>query len=145
MRTHDGVQAPLPPSIPSALMGVVVLGGGVAAGMFFSWCVGAPLIPIGALMVLNQARGKHRVRLTFSKLLVEDERLVWGFLVGPAKRRIAWEDYAGAEVQGHELVVKDKQGGELRIGQGCPTPELEELKGRVEESATRFREEGGGA
>ena len=145
MRTHDGVQAPLPPSLPGAAAGVAVVAVGVAVGVFGGWCFGAPILPIGLLMVLNQVRGKHRVRLTFSKLLVEDERLVWGFLVGPGKSRIAWEDYAGAEVQGHELVVKDKQGGELRVGQGCTEPELQELKERVEVSAKRFHEEGGAA
>lgn len=93
---------------------------------------------VGLLMLLNQARGKHRVRITHSKLLVEDERLVWGFLIGPSKSRVMWADFAAAELGDAELVVKDKAGGVLRVGRGCTVPELTELKTRVEQAAQRF-------
>ncbi|MBX2799282.1 MAG: hypothetical protein KTR31_16525 [Myxococcales bacterium] len=141
-RTHDGIQTPLPPSPTGIGLGLAVLIGGIAASFFFL-CAGIPIVIVGLLMLVNQLNGKSRVRLTFSKLLVENERLVMGFLVGPAKQRVAWPDLKGVEVTDGVVVVTSSTGDALRLGEGCPDDELQELKARIEESAQRYADEGG--
>ena len=141
-RTRDGIQTPLPPSPMGLLLGLIVLGGGIAASILASPCAGVPVAVIGALMLLNQVNGKRRVRVTFSKLLVEDERLVMGFLIGPSKQRVAWTDYGGAAIDSGQLVVKDKRGGELKVGAGVDEAILTELIGRIEEAVERHDKEG---
>lgn len=146
--TRDGIQTPYPPSPTGIGLGVLVTAAGVAAlvgmpGTPSLWCAALPATIVGILMVVNQFKGISRVRVTHSKLLVEDERLVMGFLVGPAKRRVAWKEYAGAEVVDGEVVVKDDKGGALKVGQGVPQAELEELLRRIVEAEKNFREEGG--
>ncbi|MEQ1507154.1 MAG: hypothetical protein ABMB14_33305, partial [Myxococcota bacterium] len=86
--THDGLQTPLPPSRVSQLVGLAILAGGVALCVESWWCTGLSVAVIGALVVGNQLGGITRVRVTFSKLLVENERPVMGFLIGPSKKRI---------------------------------------------------------
>lgn len=142
-RTHDGIQTPLPPNVSSLALGVLVLAGGIATAVFApspvaAGCAGAPIGLIGLLMLLNQVNGKRRVRITHSKLLVEDERLVMGFLIGPSKDRVAWPDLQGVEISDGVLVVKGKAGHELRVGEGCPTEELQEFKERIGKAAESF-------
>ncbi len=145
-RTHDGIQTPLSPSVSSLALGALVLAGGVAT-MIFSpsaiagGCAGAPITLIGLLMMINQISGKRRVRITHSKLLVEDERLVMGFLVGPSKDRVAWPDLQDVQVTDGVLVVKGKAGHELRVGEGCPAEELTEFKERIGKAVEAFRAE----
>jgi hypothetical protein len=91
-------------------------------------------------MVGNQLGGVTRTRITFSKLLVEDERPVMGFLIGPSKRRIAWGDYESVEVANGLVVAKGK-GTTLELGKGSTPAELEELARRIRDAAQRFREE----
>jgi len=143
--TRDGIQTPYPPNPVGLGLGVLVAGAGIAAlvGLPGMWCAAVPAVIVGVLMVVNQFGGVTRVRVTHSKLLVEDERLVMGFLVGPAKRRVAWTDYDGAEVVDGEVVVKDKSGGALTVGKGVPEAELGELVRRIEEAEQNYREEGG--
>ncbi|MEN0062056.1 MAG: hypothetical protein AAGA48_07865 [Myxococcota bacterium] len=142
--TRDGIQTPYPPSPLGLGLGLLVAGGAIAAIVTQPgwWCVGVPLLLVGVLMVANQFGGVTRVRVTHSKLLVEDERLVMGFLVGPAKRRIAWTDYASADVIDDEVVVKGQSGSELRVGKGVDKAELNELVERIAEAEKNFRDEG---
>ena len=143
-QTRDGIQTPYPPSPVGLGIGLLVVAAGIAALVVDAswWCAAVPALLVGALMVANQFGGVTRVRVTHSKLLVEDERLVMGFLVGPSKRRIAWTDYQSADVVDGEVVVKG-QSNELRVGQGCPDDELQELVRRIGEAEQNFREEGG--
>ncbi len=145
-QTRDGIQTPYPPSPVGLGLGVIIAGAGIAVlvtGAASTWCVALPAMVIGSLVVANQFGGVTRVRVTHSKLLVEDERLVVGFLVGPSKRRIAWSDYSSADIVDGEVVVKGKPGNELRVGKGVPSEELEELVRRIAEAEKNFREEGG--
>lgn len=149
--THDGLQSPLPPSRLWQLVGVLVLIGGVAlctrGGAW--WCGGLSTATIGLLMVGNQFGGVTRIRVTFSKLLVEDERPVMGFLIGPSKRRIPWEEYVGVEVTGGRVVAKGGPPGgkgapvELVLGEGATPAELDELARKIRDAAERFKAEGG--
>jgi hypothetical protein len=138
--THDGLQTPLPPNRLWQLVGLAVLVGGIA------WCVvarGAWLCPaistiaIGALMFANQLGGVTRVRVTFSKLLVENERPVMGFLIGPSKRRIPWEELQSVSSDGQKVVAKGTS-DTLELGKGCPEPDLQELVRKIEDAAARF-------
>ncbi len=138
--THDGLQTPLPPSRPWQLAGLLVLAAGIALGVYGSWCTASAVLLIGVLMVANQLGGVTRVRVTFSKLLVENERPVMGFLIGPAKQRIPWEEFQGVEVQGDRVVAKGKS-EELELGKGSPPAELAELSRRIQDAAERFKTE----
>jgi hypothetical protein len=140
--THDGLQTPLRPSIPSILVGLLIVGGGIAALSQTWWCSGSALLVLGGLVLLNQVNGVSRVRVTFSKLLVENERLVMGFLIGPSKLRIPWEEFQGAEITGGRIVAKGKS-NTLEFGAGQPEPELQEVVRKIDDAARRFREEGG--
>lgn len=139
--THDGLQTRLAPSPVSILLGLLVTAG--AIGMFSQswWCAGSGVLVFGLLMLLNQASGVTRVRVTFSKLLIEDERLVMGFLIGPSKRRIPWEEFERVEVSGGKIVAKGKK-NDLTFGEGLKEDELKELSRKIEAAAQRFREEG---
>src|SRR5689334_13584229 len=109
--THDGLQTPLPPNRVSQAMGLVILvvglGIGFAKGASW-WCPAIVVAVIGALVFANQLGGVTRIRVTFSKLLVENERPVMGFLIGPSKLRIAWGDFTGVEVVGNKVVAHGK-------------------------------------
>jgi hypothetical protein len=123
------------------LAGILVLAGGVVLGVVYdSWCPASAVLLIGILMVANQLGGVTRVRVTFSKLLVENERPVMGFLIGPAKQRIAWEELQAVEVQADRVVAKGKS-TTLELGKGSPPAELAELKRRIEDAAERFKAE----
>ena len=139
--THDGLQTPLPPSRLWQLIGLAVLVGGVV------WCVsarGAWLCPaisvvlVGILMFGNQLGGVTRVRITFSKLLIEDERPVMGFLIGPSKRRIPWEELKTVEVVGDQVVATGTKPPPLELGKGSAPAELEDLVRRIKDAAARF-------
>lgn len=139
--THDGLQTPLPPNRPWQLAGVLVLAGGVVLGVVYgSWCPASAVLVIGVLMVANQLGGVTRVRVTFSKLLVENERPVMGFLIGPAKQRIPWEELQSVDVQGDRVIAKGKA-ATLELGAGSPPTELAELSRRITDAAERFRVE----
>jgi hypothetical protein len=122
------------------LVGLAVLGGGIALGVAGSWCPASAVILVGVLMVANQLGGVTRVRITFSKLLVENERPVMGFLIGPAKRRIPWQELEGVEVQGDRVVAKGKS-ETLELGKGSPPAELAELSRRITDAAERYKVE----
>lgn len=138
--THDGIQVTLPPSRAQQALGLAMVVGAVALGVQGWYCTGSGLLVIGALIFGNQLGGVTRVRVTFSKLLVEDERPVRGFLIGPAKRRIPWEEYVGVEVLADRVVAKGKA-NELVLGEGRPKDELESLAQKIREGAERYQRE----
>lgn len=142
--THDGLQTPLPPNRVSQLVGLLVLVGGIAIGVTKGaswWCPAIVVATIGALVFGNQLGGVTRIRVTFSKLLVENERPVMGFLIGPSKQRIAWGDFEGVEVAGGKVIAKGKP-SPLELAAGQPQADLEELARKITAAAERFKTEG---
>lgn len=141
--THDGLQRPLPPNRVAQLVGLALVAGGIGVcTLGGGWiCAGISGIVFGLLTVGNQLGGVTRARVTFSKLLVEDERPVMGFLIGPSKRRIPWEEFESVEVAGGKVVAKGKQ-ATLELGEGAPAPELHELARKIRDAAERFEREG---
>ena len=138
--THDGLQTPLPPSRASQAVGVLLLIGAGALIWQGWYCTSIGLLVAGLLVVGNQMGGVTRVRVTFSKLLVEDERPVMGFLIGPSKRRIPWEEFTGVEVAGGKVVAKGKN-TTLELGDGCAEGELQDLARKIRTAAERFEQE----
>jgi hypothetical protein len=138
--THDGIQVPLPPSRLQQLVGLGMLVGAVALGVQGWYCTASGIFVFGALVFGNQLGGVTRVRVTFSKLLVEDERPVMGFLIGPSKRRIAWDEFTGVEVAGDQVVAKGKS-TTLELGKGQPKDELEALAQKIKDGAERYERE----
>jgi hypothetical protein len=139
--THDGLQTPLPPNRVSQLVGLLLLGGGIALAVLKAWwCPAIAVVVIGALVLGNQLGGVTRVRVTFSKLLVENERPVRGFLIGPSKDRIPWEEFEGVEVVGDKVVAKGKS-ATLELAQGQPEAERQELARKIRDAAERFKTE----
>lgn len=138
--THDGLQTRLPPSPVSVLLGVLVTAGAIGTFTQSWWCAGSGLFVLGLLMLLNQVSGVTRVRVTFSKLLLEDERLVMGFLIGPSKRRIPWEEFERVDIEGGQIVAKGRANS-LTFGAGQPEAELKEVIRKITDAAQRFREE----
>ena len=138
--THDGLQTPLAPSYPWQLIGLAVIAGGIAGCVTASgaWlCPAITAIVVGLLMVGNQFGGVTRVRITFSKLLVEDERPVMGFLIGPSKRRIPWDELQSVDVTGGQVVAVGKD-TTLQLGKGSTDPELEELARKIRDASARY-------
>lgn len=146
--THDGLQEPLPPSRLWQLIGLAIIAGGVAMVVNAWYCTGLSVLVLGLLTLGNQLGGVTRVRVTFSKLLVEHERPVVGFLIGPVKQRIPWEEFQGVEVAGGQVVAKGRS-TTLELGKGHPEPDLQELSRKIVDAAERWRVEaadaGGGA
>jgi hypothetical protein len=123
-------------------VGVLLVLGSVGLIVQGWYCTAIGGLVFGLLTVGNQLGGVTRVRVTFSKLLVEDERPVMGFLIGPSKRRIPWGEFQGVEVSGGQVVARGK-GTTLELGAGCPEPELAELARKIREAAERYALEGG--
>lgn len=101
---HDGISCRVPPSPVGLLLAVAILAGGgwfVYAGPAI---VGAGLLFVGLLVLLEQF-GSRRVRVISSKLLVEDTRWVTGLLIGPRRRRVGWEDVKGIDAKGGRFAV----------------------------------------
>ncbi len=140
--THDGLQTPLPPSRMWQVVGLLLIAGGIGLVVQGWYCTAVGVLVFGLLTLGNQLSGVTRVRVTFSKLLVEDERPVMGFLIGPSKRRIPWSEYQGVEVTGGRVVAKGKS-TTLELGQGSPEPELAELARKIQDAAERYEREGG--
>ncbi|MEZ4240959.1 MAG: hypothetical protein R3F59_33340 [Myxococcota bacterium] len=140
--THDGLHRPLPPNRVAQLVGLLLVGVAIAAfTQGGAWiCAGLTGLVIGALVFANQLGGVSRTRVTFSKLLVEDERPVMGFLVGPSKRRIPWEEFEGVEVAGGKVVAKGKS-TTLELGEGAAEPDLQELARKIRDAAERYEKE----
>ena len=141
--TRDGLKLPYPPDATWLAIGAVLLLGGIAVaasgvlpgpGGIIAGLLGAIL---GVLVLINQ-KGVKRIRATSSKLLVENERLVRGFLIGPRKERIAWGDVTGLSIEGDALKVDTASGAQL-IAKGASAADLAYLKDKVESAIERHR------
>ncbi|MEQ1571682.1 MAG: hypothetical protein ABMA64_38995 [Myxococcota bacterium] len=134
---------PLPPNRVAQLIGLAILVGGTAVGVTQGaswWCPALILMTIGGLVFGNQLGGVTRIRVTFSKLLVENERPVMGFLIGPSKKRIGWEEFTGVEVVGDKVVARGKP-VDLELAQGEPAADLQELATKIAAAAARYESE----
>jgi hypothetical protein len=142
--THDGLQTPLPPNRAWQLGGLAALAAGIWLGVSVSGaaglCPGLSLGLFGLLVLGDQLGGVTRVRVTHSKLLVEHERPVRGFLIGPIKDRIPWKEFQGVEVAGGQVIAKGT-GGQLELGKGQPESDLTELARKIRDAAERFARE----
>ncbi|MEZ4316088.1 MAG: hypothetical protein R3F61_01225 [Myxococcota bacterium] len=128
--TADGYIEPMKPRPMWIAIGLVVLLASFPAGWFLSGCVAAPLFFIGLGMVANE-RGQRRYRVTRTKLLIEDEPLIRGFVVGPIRNRIPWSDVTGAEKVGQAVKLATKE-GDLMLGEGGSDQDLAKFLNRIE-------------
>lgn len=141
--TRDGLKLPYPPDAQWLAIGVVLLIAGVVVMLSGvlpgpgGLVVGLFSILMGGIVLINQ-KGIKRIRATNSKLLVENERLVRGFLIGPRKERIAWSDVTGLSVEGDALKVDTATGAQL-IAKGASASDLAYLKDKVESAIERHR------
>lgn len=141
--TRDGLKLPYPPDTQWLAIGVVLLIGGL--GVMLSGVlpgpggivVGVLGILMGGLVLVNQ-KGIKRIRATNSKLLIENERLVRGFLIGPRKERIAWSDVTGVSIESDALKVDTAAGAQL-IARGASAEDLAYLKDKVTSAIERHR------
>lgn len=117
------------------LIGAGMVIGGIALSVVSHVAAGVAVLVLGALVLINQ-KGQRRIRATNSKLLVENERLIRGFLIGPRKDRIPWEDVQGLSVEGGALVVRTPSGPQ-RVGEGASDEELTVLKEKIETALER--------
>lgn len=131
--THDGLQTALPPNRLAQVVGAALVVAPLALwGTLGGACVALPVALVGALVVVNQLNSTSRARVTTSKLLIEDERWIMGFLVGPSKRRMAYKDLSEIEVANGQIHLRDGKGDTLSFGAGCTDQELESVKERIE-------------
>lgn len=112
-----------------AVSGLIPGAAGVGAG------VGGGLL--GVLVLINQ-KGSKRIRATHSKLLVENERLIRGFLIGPRKERVSWSDITAVSIDGDALKV-DTSSGPKHFARGASAEEISHLKQKVEAALSRHQ------
>lgn len=137
MKTHDGASKALGP-IPGKLgAGAVICVLGVGVSVAVWWLAGLPILFVGALVLLDGTGGTHRVRVTPTKVVIEDDTRVRGFLIGPHKRRFAYGELSGAEVRDGALWLQS--GGEsVAVLEGNPPDELESVKARIDRASEAF-------
>jgi hypothetical protein len=111
-------------------IGLVVAVVGLPVTWFVSACLGLPLTVVGVLMMANE-RGQRRFRVTRTKLLIEDEPLIRGFVIGPIRNRIPWEDVQSVEQEGSGVNLVTKDGTVHRLAEGGTEQELERFLGRL--------------
>lgn len=142
--TPDGYLVPLPLNPAPLGIGAVIVVAGVGACATGWWIVGVPLIGLGVLWAMN-ARATRRVRVTRSKLLMEDDPLVRGFLIGPHRNRVAWDETASVELAGDHVKLVAKDGRVVELARGASAKDLENLLQRIRISMELYAEDGGGA
>lgn len=141
--TRDGLKLPYPPDVPWLVIGGLLLVGGLVAAVIglipgpAGVASGAGGSLLGVLVLINQ-KGSKRIRATHSKLLVENERLIRGFLIGPRKERVAWSDITGVSVDGDSLKV-DTASGSQRFAEGASAEDLSHLKQKVDAALARHQ------
>lgn len=138
--TPDGYLVPLPINPAPLGIGAVITLAGIGASATGWWILGVPLIGLGILWALN-ARATRRVRVTRSKLLMEDDPLVRGFLIGPHRNRVAWDETASVELAGDHVKLTTKDGRVVELARGASTKDLENLLQRIRISMELFAED----
>lgn len=131
--TPDGYTEPMNPRPAGLGLSAIVLLGGVGALVAGSWCLGSALAVFGLLGILNET-GTRRIRVTRSKLLIEEESRVRGLLIGPRRHRVTWEETESVELVGDHVALKSRDGQVLELGRGGPAVELSKLKNRIDQA-----------
>ncbi|MCA9570342.1 MAG: hypothetical protein KC656_21005 [Myxococcales bacterium] len=131
--TPDGYTGPLSPRPAGLAVGALVLLLGIGA-VFAGWlCAGAALVVGGGLTLLNET-GTKRIRVTRSKLLMEEESRVRGLLIGPRRSRVGWEETQDVTLEGDCVKLTANDGRVLELGKGGPANELQKLKNRIDQA-----------
>lgn len=140
--TPDGYLQPLPLNpVPLGIGGLIVAAGIGAA--VSGWAIlGVPLVLLGLLWAGN-AWGKRRVRVTRSKLLIEDDPLVRGFLIGPHRSRVAWDETESVGVAGDHVRLVAKGGAVTELAKGASAADLEKLLQRIQITMDLYRDDRG--
>lgn len=131
--TSDGYTEPMTPRPAGLAIGVLVLVGGVAAVLVGWMCLGAMLVVFGALTALNET-GTQRIRVTRSKLLIEEESRVRGLLIGPRRTRVTWDETAEVVRETDHVRLVANDGSVIVLAKGGDANELDKLKLRIDES-----------
>lgn len=129
---HDGIACRLPPRPLRVVIGLAAIGGGAWSLAAYSITIGVFAILFGALVLLNEW-GVRKVKVIYSKLLVEDEHLLRMLLIGPARRRIAWSEVRGVHIDGGCLRL-DTDGAPFITAQGASQEDLAALKKKIDEA-----------
>ncbi len=131
--TVDGYTEAMKPRPSGVAMGAAVMVVSLVVSWFATLCVGIPLLLIGAMMIANE-RGQRRYRVTSSQLLIEDEPLVRGFIIGPIRNRIPWDAVKEVGREGQAVKLSTTDGRTLLLGEGGTEQELERFLGRIKVS-----------
>lgn len=131
--TPDGYTEPMSPRPAGLGVGALLLLAGLG-GVAFGWlCLGSALVLVGGLAMLNET-GTKRIRVTRSKLLIEEESRVRGLLIGPRRERMTWTETQDVTLESDHIVLTGNDGAKLVIGKGGPANELQKLKNRIDQS-----------
>ena len=130
--TSDGYTEPMSPRPLGLLLGAVILLGGIAALATGWMCTGMALVVLGPLFLLNET-GTRRIRVTRTKLLIEEESRVRGLLIGPRRSRMAWKETESIEQTSTSIVLKGAEKTWV-LAEGAPALELSKLKARIEQA-----------
>jgi hypothetical protein len=139
-RTADGLITPLAPSPRTLAAGALVIVVGVLAAVVVRWWLAIPFVLAGVVAVIDGSGGKRRLRVTASKLLIEDERPILGLLVGPLRSRVAWSELTDVRVDdrgGAPVLIVASAAGPLELGRGAPRDELERVAVRIRDSVAQ--------
>lgn len=131
--TPDGYTKPLAPRPSRLAVGGALFVVGIALGYLLSLCLGTVVSAVGILVLLNEG-GQQRIRVTRSKLLMEDEYRIWGLLIGPVRSRVRSEDLEDVRIEGESLVLTRSDGSTETIAEGAPADRLNQLRNRIEQS-----------
>lgn len=131
--TPDGYTKPLAPRPSRLAVGGVLFVVGIALGYLLSLCAGVVVSVVGILVLLNEG-GQQRIRVTRSKLLMEDEYRIWGLLIGPVRSRVRFENLKDVRIEGASIVLERNDGSTETIADGAPADRLHQLKNRIEQS-----------
>lgn len=128
--TSDGYLEPLPFDPVPLGIGAAIVAAGAAVGWVWHPVGAIPLVLLGLLWGGN-AWGHRRVRVTRSKLLIEEDPLVRGFLIGPRRSRVQWEETESVEVAGDCVKLVAKGGRVVELAKGAALEDLEKLLQRI--------------
>lgn len=124
-RTRDGITCRLPLRPLAILLAIVLMlaaAGLVAAGYT---CVGLSVLALAAAASLNEM-GSRRIRVIFSKLLVEDDRWLTAWLIGPRRSRVGWDEVRSLKIENGALVA-ETAGAPFVTAQGASPDDLQAL------------------
>ncbi len=131
--TPDGYTEPMSPRPLGLAIGAVIALIGLGAVFQGYLCLGSGLVLLGGLTMLNET-GTRRIRVTRSKLLIEDESRVRGILIGPRRTRFAWPDTTEVTLEADCVKLHTRDGQVLELGKGGPPHELQKLKNRIDQA-----------